>query len=288
MSRRGPARRWTLRRRLVAVVIGVFAVVAGTMGAVSTLALRGTLVEQLDQRLVASSQRAENAQRVQDDAGDPPLSDGSRMSPPPGLDVPGQGAGTLTLEVRDGVTSSAYIDDAGDFQSLTAAQQDALLAVAADGTPRTVSLEDLGEYRVIAVTNDSGDLLVTGLSTSESTATVRSYLLGEAVIVALGVAVAALAGTGLVRRELRPLERVAATATLVSEQPLERGEVTLERVPAPDTDPTTEVGQVGAALNRLLGHVEGALAARHESEMQVRQFVADASHELRTPLASIR
>ncbi|HWS57919.1 MAG TPA: HAMP domain-containing sensor histidine kinase, partial [Actinotalea sp.] len=66
------------------------------------------------------------------------------------------------------------------------------------------------------------------------------------------------------------------------------GEVTLQRVPEADTDPGTEVGQVGAALNRLLGHVEGALAARHESEMQVRQFVADASHELRTPLASIR
>jgi two-component system OmpR family sensor kinase len=75
----------------------------------------------------------------------------------------------------------------------------------------------------------------------------------------------------------------------VSELPLHQGEVALtERVPAADTDPSTEVGQVGAALNRLLGHVEGALAARHDSETQVRQFVADASHELRTPLASIR
>jgi two-component system OmpR family sensor kinase len=60
------------------------------------------------------------------------------------------------------------------------------------------------------------------------------------------------------------------------------------RVPPADTDPRTEVGQVGFALNRLLGHVSAALAARHESEMRVRQFVADASHELRTPLAAIR
>ena len=59
-------------------------------------------------------------------------------------------------------------------------------------------------------------------------------------------------------------------------------------MPAADTDPRTEVGQVGAALNRLLDHVERALAARQASEMQVRQFVADASHELRTPLAAIR
>jgi two-component system OmpR family sensor kinase len=59
-------------------------------------------------------------------------------------------------------------------------------------------------------------------------------------------------------------------------------------VPPEDTDPRTEVGQVGTALNRMLDHVEGSLAARQESETQVRQFVADASHELRTPLAAIR
>ena len=60
-----------------------------------------------------------------------------------------------------------------------------------------------------------------------------------------------------------------------------------ERVPERLTDERTEVGQVGAALNTLLEHVESSLAARHRSEQQVRQFVADASHELRTPLATI-
>ena len=53
------------------------------------------------------------------------------------------------------------------------------------------------------------------------------------------------------------------------------------------TDERTEVGQVGSALNTLLDHVEASLGARHRSEQQVRQFVADASHELRTPLATI-
>ena len=60
-----------------------------------------------------------------------------------------------------------------------------------------------------------------------------------------------------------------------------------ERVPEHLTDERTEVGQVGSALNTLLEHVESSLAARHRSEVQVRQFVADASHELRTPLATI-
>ena len=98
-----------------------------------------------------------------------------------------------------------------------------------------------------------------------------------------------MVSAGIVRVALRPLDRVAATASRVSELPLSRGAVSLaERVPDAEADPRTEVGQVGAALNRLLGHVEAALVARQASEEQVRRFVADASHELRTPLASIR
>ena len=91
----------------------------------------------------------------------------------------------------------------------------------------------------------------------------------------------------LVRRELRPLERVADTAGKVSALPLDRGEVELaERVR--DVDPRTEVGQVASALNQMLDNVGGALEARQDSEMRLRQFIADASHELRTPLAAIR
>ncbi|MFB9763624.1 sensor histidine kinase, partial [Nocardioides kongjuensis] len=66
------------------------------------------------------------------------------------------------------------------------------------------------------------------------------------------------------------------------------GEIAIaERVPERLTDPRTEAGQVGLALNQLLDHVESSLSARHRSEQQVRQFVADASHELRTPLTTI-
>ena len=81
----------------------------------------------------------------------------------------------------------------------------------------------------------------------------------------------------------------AATARQVSGLQLHSGAVSLGvRVPPADADGRTEVGQVGLALNTMLDDVESALTARQESEMRVRQFVADASHELRTPLASIR
>jgi two-component system OmpR family sensor kinase len=96
-------------------------------------------------------------------------------------------------------------------------------------------------------------------------------------------------GAVTIRRTMQPLDRLAETAAKVAELPLDRGEVALSvRVSEVDTDPRTEVGKVGHALNRMLGHVADALTARQASESRVRQFVADASHELRTPLAAIR
>ncbi|QGQ20926.1 HAMP domain-containing protein [Cellulomonas sp. JZ18] len=268
--------------------------VTAATGAISTLALRATLVAQLDDQVRAAGQRAGGV-RAGPGAGvpwspDPQAVDGTQARrPPPGLGAPGQAAGTIALEVVDGTTRAAYIDDDGEYRSLTAEQADVLGGVPTDGEPRAVDLPGLGRYRVVGATTSDGRLVVTGLSLRDALGTVEDFVAAEVVIAALGILLAAVAGGVLVRRELRPLDRVAATATRVSDVPLHRGEVAvLERVPDADTDRATEVGQVGLALNRLLGHVEGALAARHESETHVRQFVADASHELRTPLASIR
>ncbi|HEY7814506.1 MAG TPA: ATP-binding protein, partial [Nakamurella sp.] len=147
----------------------------------------------------------------------------------------------------------------------------------------------LGDYRLIATHDRRGNIAVIGLSTTnlDNTVTSVGFILGGVALVAL--VAATLAGATIVRRTLRPLARVADTASRVAELELDRGDVALSvRVPAEDTDPNTEVGQVGAALNRMLGHVAAALTARQASETRVRQFVADASHELRTPLAAIR
>jgi two-component system OmpR family sensor kinase len=152
----------------------------------------------------------------------------------------------------------------------------------------TRDLPDLGAYRLLATPTAKGTL-ITGISETNDDSTLWALGWALGVVALIGLALAGLLGWVIVRRTLRPLRRVADTAAKVTELRLDRGEVGLTvRVPELDTDPSTEVGQVGAALNRMLHHVDGALAARQASETRARQFVADASHELRTPLAAIR
>lgn len=120
-------------------------------------------------------------------------------------------------------------------------------------------------------------------------ATMIEMLVILGVVTVIALVAATTAGVVIIRRALAPLRRVAQTASEVVELPLDRGEVELPvRVAESDANPSTEVGQLGSALNRMLDHIAAALSARQASETRVRQFVADASHELRTPLAAIR
>jgi two-component system OmpR family sensor kinase len=118
--------------------------------------------------------------------------------------------------------------------------------------------------------------------------TSTSLLVRSLVIVGLVVlAVALTAGWLLIRRGLRPLEGITATAEQIAAGDLSR------RVNAPDDG--SEVGRLGNAFDAMLDKIQGAfdsqhaaLVAKERSESQLRQFVADASHELRTPLTAVR
>ncbi|WP_178388941.1 sensor histidine kinase [Actinomyces oris] len=312
----------SLRTRLVVGVLGLVLVMAAVMSAFSTVSLRHTLMARTDSQLMAAAQRAadkrhdltqearkaseEAAQEGADKPDDQPDgaggADGADGGPgkegvPPGLDAAGQSTGTLTLitpqtSSSGGETSetAAYIDKNGHYAAISKEDCRLLLSQATEDHPVTVHLHHLGSYRVVATRDEaSGSTVITGLSLEGDKALIRTQLLIELAVALVGALVVALAGRTMVRSSLAPLERVARTAQRVASQPLERGEVSIEdRVEKTDLDSSAEVGQVGGALNTLLGHVESALAARQRSETQVRQFVADASHELRTPLASIR
>jgi two-component system OmpR family sensor kinase len=253
----------------------------------TTLAMRAYLEDQLDDDVRASLYRAYAS---------PPVDLGGRHGGPDGPDGPergGQGIGTVTALLSEDYRGGELIAEGdrgpAEVEQLSTDVLAALEEVPADGDVHEVTLPGLGDYRVLAVGADSGTATaVAGLPEGEVDRIIASLLRWEALLTLLGVAAAAVAGTIVVRRQLAPLREVAATAHRVAELPLASGDIALdERVPAHLTDERNEVGQVGAALNTMLEHVGSSLAARHRSEQQVRQFVADASHELRTPLATI-
>ena len=290
-----PFRSWTLRSRVVLVVVAMLAVLGAVIGTVSVFALQNYLVQRLDGQLISALERGQHAaDRI--NAGGPTVPGAAGV-----VQTPGQPTGTLgAVRSADGgllfppVILADRPSDQTQNQPLGPKQVTinglALLSVPADQHPRTVDLgESLGSYRIAAAQLSNGDSVIIGLPLSDVEATVARLALVIGLVTLAGLVFAFLLANFVVRLAMRPLERVAGTAEQVSSLPLDHGDVALSvRVPEADTDQHTEVGKVGFALNRMLGHVASALTARQASEQKVRQFVADASHELRTPLASIR
>lgn len=298
----------TLRTRLVVVSVTLIAVVCAVIGTVTTLVLRDHLYGQLDGSLKESTMRVSGgplgggpgAKNNNGTAGNSDSNAPKQQSTDVITDFVSRAPGpqrSLAAKIENGSISYGKVgakknDDNNipqmNAETLTEAQLKVLGSVTQDGKRHTVDIPDLGTYRVQYVKGNNGSFYV-GIPTSDVDGTINTLIIVEISLTVAGLIAAGLAGTVMVNVATRPLRKVAATATRVSELPLHTGEVNLsERVPESETDPHTEVGQVGAALNRMLNHVHGALHARQESEMRVRQFVADASHELRTPLASIR
>jgi two-component system, OmpR family, sensor kinase len=279
----------SLRTRLIAGQIGLLALVCLIIVVVTEFALRPYLLDQLDSQLRDASKRASDfasggprgPQR-----GPPP----NGTEPPNPLDAPGQAAGTINARVNSGrVINAGRLSSSGVSETIPLSQQTDLTSLTANGQPVTRTLGDLGDYRLIAVSGPRGDVIITGLPLSGVQSTQLNFGLILGGIALGGLLIAGVTGAVMIRRSLAPLHRVATTATRVTELPLDRGDVAItDRVPERDTDPRTEVGRVGLALNHMLTHVNNALAVRHISETRVRQFVADASHELRTPLTAVR
>lgn len=130
------------------------------------------------------------------------------------------------------------------------------------------------------VTLDDG----TTVEVFASRAGVETTLRRVALFGAIGTALALLLGWLLFRRSasyaIAPLDAVVTAADRTAAGHLgERLE--------PD-DPTTRLGRVAAAYDRMLDSLEAALADTQAAEATSRRFLADAAHQLRTPLAATR
>jgi two-component system, OmpR family, sensor kinase len=262
MSRR------SLRTRLAAASAAAVLVALAVLGIAATLVvedqLRGTVDRDLRRRAVDVAQLAAVTPGLLQSRG--------------ALDL-GSGGREVWVEVRDRDDRIVARSDALRGRLLPG---DAARRAALHGGRPGFAHDRLGDEPVRIY---AAPLAVTAGAASGGTVVVASSMgdieaifsrLREAIAVAALVAalLGGLLATALTARGLRPLRRLAAGATAISEEP-DAG----RRLPVAAT--RDELGELSGALNRMLD----ALDRAREAE---RRLLADASHELRTPVTSLR
>ena len=158
---------------------------------------------------------------------------------------------------------------------------DRAAAAAASGEPFTVDTVDDPDLRYRVAARREGDsIVVTALPLTDAEATIRRLVAVEVAATAVIVALLAAVAWWVVRLGIRPIKQMTGVAERIA------GGDRAHRVP--EMAPSTEAGQLGLALNQMLGRLDDAFDRQAASEERLRRFVADASHELRTPVTTIR
>ncbi len=254
-------RRTSLRARVALLV----AVAVGLAVALASLAAYFTVQYELHSHLDSSlTARAQGAAQT-------PIISSLAQS--------GAGQRDLVTQVLSGIASDvklAMVDSssvivkqsgmprvgAPEYAVAIGLEDSSIRTISANGTP----------YRVVAVPVGQGNALVLAQSLTDTNNELNRMALVMFIVGVGGIVVATVAGLGIAREGLRPVERLTAATEHIA-----RTE-DLTPIPVRGTD---ELARLTSSFNSMLG----ALAQSRERQ---RQLVADAGHELRTPLTSLR
>ena len=281
----------SLRARLLATTLALFTLGLAVAGFATYGFLRDFLLKRVDQQLLSVHSDVERVLRdhaVQ--AGLVGSSDADlRFGRPPfrgdrgGIAVP---FGTYA-ELRDPNGQKLDAISFGRLQDDTTPVRPVLpttVPVGNDAAPATFTVRVEGHssqhFRALSEPVGNGLIGVVAIPMQDADQTLHR-LIGVELAVAFAVLAAiAVSSLLLIRRGLRPLDRMGATAGAIAAGDLS------QRVDTADEH--TEIGRLGSALNAMLSQIEASFEERRAIEERLRQFIADASHELRTPLTSIR
>lgn len=281
-----------LRSRLIAILVMALGVACLIIGLSTYVTLQNSLYQQAESNLEETSHRV--AQHTSRDGKQQEV-ECDDLKKDKSTFAPGQASGTLItcVDSEGSIEIASKLGSDGTIRSLSPNDQVTLGTLALNSSKseeREVTLE-AGTYliQITPKANSSSDAQVVGIPLNNVQQTLTIFV----IVVSIGsIAVmvgAGVAGSYIIRRTMKPLERVSAVATDVAHLDLEEHTISSAvRVDPRDSDPRTEVGAVGYALNQLLDNVNSALEVRERTEHQIRAFIADASHELRTPLAAIK
>ncbi|HJR93744.1 MAG TPA: HAMP domain-containing sensor histidine kinase, partial [Acidimicrobiia bacterium] len=264
--------RFGLRRRLIWVLIGLVALTAATVGALSVILVDRSLRAQRVEDAVASAEF--NLTVLAPAAGLPDPVD------PDGM----ESSGLLDRFLRRG-TDGVWVEFPGGERLATPGLGEIAIS---EGLRE---LAEAGQLAYEFSETATGLALVTAgrlppsgptffFVTSAQTVTdaTRQLLL---VVTSAGLAVialGALVATALARRMLRP---VAAASTAAQQMAAGDLDVRLE-----DEGPD-EFGRLSGSFNTMAESLRGTIDELEAARARERRFVADVSHELRTPLTSL-
>jgi two-component system OmpR family sensor kinase len=259
----------TIRARLVIAFTVLLLVVIAGLGIVMVRSTRAALTEQIDDQLAEIQHRAyeEHGRRGRGFPGDLLEAD------PSGREV------ALVIMTGDGATAlavpSGYYDEPDPLPDAKG-----FLGDSEHGITTIGSTEGSLSYRAVSLPLTDGGVEVWAVPLDEVEEAVGG-LLGTLLLAGAGVLLLGAAATWwTVRKGLQPVDRMVETATAIADGDLS------SRVP--DTEPNTELGRLGGALNDMLGQIEDAFDAERDAQDRLRLFIADASHELRTPISAIQ
>lgn len=266
----------SLRRRTIVAVVALVALLLVVLAVVVDVALGARLRGQIEDRLRDRAAATASLVGTVDDA------DLAERLSDQGLAVRIDGAGGESIvagpspeQLREAPPGPGGpgAGGPGDRSTPQAAPSSSVQVVASEvsGDDQLVTLRStLSDGSVLTLT-------ASAVGVGETLAQVRWIM----AVASVGVLVlAAGAVTLVVRRSLRPLDRVSEVARAIGAG--ERG----RRLRPTRAD--TEIGRVATALDDMLDDVVGAEQTAREAEQRLRAFLSDAAHELRTPVAGIR
>jgi two-component system OmpR family sensor kinase len=286
--------RMTLRLRLVLALVALVTAGLAVFGITTYVLYANSEYRRLDDRIqnsipLVTGQLYDNAGIDHDggpggtggggpgDGGPGPAGDGR---PRPPVLVP---SGTYA-ELRD---SKGAVVPGGVIEVSSSSSQPDLpsdIAVPDQGNRffTTGSETGSGRWRVAVSPSGyhDGNAVIVAVPLGDVTSSLTRLVIIETAAAVVLLALLAAGSWLILRRGLHPLEQMAASARSIT-----AGDLSQRVAPA---DQRTEVGQLGLALNTMLGEIEEAFQEREATERRLRQFLADASHELRTPLTSIQ
>lgn len=136
------------------------------------------------------------------------------------------------------------------------------------------------DYRFRTIILSDGEYLVVAASLADINTRYRSDLLRLLFFIVACLIAAGIATWVLVRRDMKRIEALIATAGDISV-----GETDVHIEPG---EGNSEIDQLAASLNKMVSALRRTAEIEEQASIKMQDFLGDASHELRTPLTVVK